>query len=148
VFAEGLREHLSTPEPAGAVLLFRLPQGSPAVEEMEGATTLPKISQRQTEAASAMPPESEEEEGRWLRTNTICSRPAGWIWTWPSTESFDTTGLRRTHIHQVPRDLVRRSCTATRSDLRELWNITCGGDSLLEVSLNKLQKLLRGGYGP
>ncbi len=45
VFAEGLREHLSTPEPAGAVLLFRLPQGSPAVEEMEGATTLPKISQ-------------------------------------------------------------------------------------------------------
>jgi hypothetical protein len=73
VFAEGLREHLSTPEPAGAVLLFRLPQGSPAVEEMEGATTLPKISQRQTEAAGAMPPESEEEEGRWLRTKTTCS---------------------------------------------------------------------------
>ena len=78
MFAEGLREHLPSPAPAGALLPCRLPRGRPPVEEMEDAATLPQISERQREAAGTMPPQSGETQGHRISTkNRLCGSCEG-----------------------------------------------------------------------
>ena len=75
MFAEALREGLPAPQAAGALLRRRLLRGSPSVESVEGATTLPQLSQRQAEATGAMPPQPGEAEGSRTRTKNCLLGP-------------------------------------------------------------------------